>query len=96
MGNRHPDMFRHRMFVGPNARTAPFRIYSATPSGRDLVLTFAAGEGITYRLEGSQRLSPAEWQPVQTGIVGRNGYVTVTLTNGLAGAQQFYRLVLEN
>jgi arylsulfatase A-like enzyme len=26
VGNRHPDMFRHRMFVGPNARLAPVRV----------------------------------------------------------------------
>jgi arylsulfatase A len=96
VGNRHTDMFRHRMFVGPNARTAHFRISLVTQSGPDLVLTFSAGEGITYRVEGSELLSPADWQPVRTGIVGANGYLSVTITNGLAGRQQFYRLVMEN
>ena len=46
-------------------------------------------------LEGSPLLAPADWHPVRTGIAGSNGYVTVTLTNGLAGPQHFYRLVLE-
>lgn len=96
VGKRHPDMFRHRMFVGPNACLVPFRISSATPSGLDLMLTFAAGEGITYRLEGSELLSPANWQPVRTDIAGSNGYLAVTTTNGLTGPQHFYRLVMEN
>ena len=44
---------------------------------------------------GSPLLAPADWPPVRAGIMGSNGYVTLTLTDGLAGPQHFYRLLME-
>jgi hypothetical protein len=95
-GNRNDDMFRHRGFVGPNARIASFQVVQPVIAGQDVQLTFAAGEGITYRLEASESLVASDWEVIQTGITGRNGWITLTLEVELgARLRRFYRLVKE-
>ncbi|MBN2505722.1 MAG: hypothetical protein JXQ71_03400 [Verrucomicrobia bacterium] len=92
---RHPEMFRHRAFVGPNARLAPFRITAASLSGTDLTLHFPAGAGLTYRLETTRALTPPDWLPLRTGIPGANGLMTVTVPLETGSPRQFFRLTTE-
>jgi hypothetical protein len=97
VGNRHPDMFRHRMFAGPNARLAPFRLARIATAGTDVAFTFAAGAGIRYRLEAAESLSPPDWQVVRADIAGVDGWLTVTLPQEINGAAaRFYRLVKDD
>ncbi|HWQ93033.1 MAG TPA: choice-of-anchor Q domain-containing protein [Clostridia bacterium] len=68
---------------------APARLLSPRKLGNDMVFTFVADAGSTYRIESSADL--AQWTPVKT-VTLTSGSLQVT--NASSGQRLFYRAVL--
>ena len=74
---------------GPNIRGSLSR---PAFSGNNVVLTWSAVEGGTYRVEAENSLSGSGWAAVATNIVSGSVTGTATDTNGGANAMRFYRV----
>jgi len=73
---------------GPNMReslSAPAR------NGNNIVLTWSAIEGGTYRVESKDDLSAANWTPFSTNIISASVMGIATNANGATNAVRFYR-----
>jgi hypothetical protein len=63
-------------------------------SGNDVRLTWATTSGVTYHVQYTTSLSPANWLNLTTPFVASNGVSTLVDTNALKNSnQRYYRLV---
>jgi hypothetical protein len=67
-------------------------INSLRINGNDCLVSFAAQSSNQYALERASNLISATWFAVITNIVGTNGDILMTDTNGAGFVQRFYRV----
>ena len=74
---------------GPNLREA---MNTPSRSGNNVVLTWSAIEGGTYRIEAENNLSVSNWVDIATNTVSGSANGTSTETNGGTNSMRFYRV----
>jgi YHYH protein len=65
---------------------------SPARSGNNVVLTWSAMEGGTYRVEAESDLSGSNWQSIATNTVSGTVIGSATETNGASNSMRFYRV----
>ena len=74
---------------GPNLREA---MNAPSRSGNNVVLTWSAIEGGTYRVEAENNLSVLNWGSIATNTVSGGATGSTTETNGGINSMRFYRI----
>ena len=74
---------------GPNLRET---VSTPSKSGNNIVLTWSAVEGGTYRVEAESSLSGSNWVAFNTNAIVNAITGTATETNGATNAARFYRV----
>jgi hypothetical protein len=74
---------------GPNLRES---LKAPSRSGSNLVLTWSAIEGGTYRVEAENNLSGSNWVAINTNTVSGSAIGSATELNGGTNACRFYRV----
>jgi hypothetical protein len=74
---------------GPNVRES---MNSTSRSGNNIILTWSAIEGGTYRVEAENNLSGSNWVAINTNTVSGSVTGTATEPNGATNSCRFYRV----
>jgi hypothetical protein len=89
-------LFLSAVFAGPFSAAAvilQLGSLTETPSGNDLVLSFATTSPDFYTVQTSSDLQ--RWTNCQSGTPGNGTLEMVTITNAISGSQGFYRLLIQ-
>ncbi len=83
--------------VGAFEFGATLRLISITRNASDIIITFQAGQGVTYRLERKLNITDAQWQSI-SGVndltPSSNGPAPITDPGAVSLGKSFYRVRL--
>ncbi|MES2982476.1 MAG: IPT/TIG domain-containing protein [Verrucomicrobiota bacterium] len=93
-GDGFTDQQEYRCGTDPTDSKSALKIASTnTISTTEMVLTFHAVAGKTYKLMASPNLTVSSWQPIQTGIIGVSPTTSVSVP--IQGNAMFFMIGVE-
>jgi alpha-tubulin suppressor-like RCC1 family protein len=72
---------------------APLELINPTWSGNSFSVSLQSQNGVSYTLQSSDLLSPANWTPIQSS--NGTGGVLILTDSSVSGGQRFYRVQLK-